>query len=101
MSENPHGSTHTQAFSQGAEHFPDATSRGLESIQDRAVADAEFGLAGLALEVPDVFVATVAGAADEGVDLVIGDAVIEAVAVGTGVPSCRNPFPAATRAFDL
>jgi sulfur relay (sulfurtransferase) DsrF/TusC family protein len=55
----------------------------------------------LAREVLDVFLATVAAAADEGVDLFIGDAVVEAVGVGTGKPSCRDPFLAAARAFYL
>ena len=91
--EDPHGRAHTQPFGQGAEDFPDATSGRFEAVQDRAIANAEFpgtarhavsqptagrraggdrcGLTGLALEVSDIFLATVA---DEGVDLVIGDA---------------------------
>ncbi len=40
-------------------------------------------------------------AADEGVDLVIGDAAVPTVGVGTRVPGCVDPFTAATRAFDL
>jgi len=72
MSEDPHhplpqaagSSAHTQPFGQGAEDFADATSRGLKAIQDCTVPDAELGLAGLALEVLDIFLATVATAAD-------------------------------------
>jgi hypothetical protein len=75
MPEDPHRGAETQAFDQDAENFPYATRRGFESVQDRAVADAGFGLAGLALEILDVFLATVATAADDGVDLFIGDVV--------------------------
>ena len=101
VSEHPHGSANAQAFGQGAEDFTHATRRRFEAVQDRAVADAEFCLAGLALEISDVFSAAVAATADEGVHLIIGDAVVLAVGVGTGIPSRRDPFPAATRAFDL
>jgi hypothetical protein len=101
MSEDSHRSTDTQAFSQGAEDFPHAARRGFEAVQDRAIADAELRATGLALEVLDVFLATVATAADEGVDVVIGDTEVQAVGVGTGIPGGRNPFLAATRAFDL
>lgn len=103
MSEDPHGGAHTQAFGQGAEHFPNATSRGLEPIQDRPVPDAELRVAGLDLEIPNIFLATVAAVANESVDLVIGDALVQAVGVGTGIPSGRDPLLAerATRAFDL
>ncbi len=101
ISENPHGGPDTQAFGQGAQDFPHATGRRFEAVQDGAVADAELGLAGLALEVLDVFSPTVAATADGGVDLVIGDAEVRTVGVGTGVPGCCYPFPATTRAFYL
>ena len=101
VSENAHGSTNTQAFGQRAENFPDATRRGFEAVQDRAVADAELCLAGLALEISDVFMAAVATTTDKGVNLVIGNVVVQAVGVGTGVPSRHDAFLAATRAFDL
>jgi len=39
--------------------------------------------------------------ADEGVDLFIGEALVQAVGLGTSIPSRRNPFLAAMRAFDL
>jgi len=84
----------------------------LEAVQDRAVTDTEFlGIArqgrrcptGLALEVLDVFLATVAAAADQGVDLFIGDAGVQAVGVETGIPGRRDPLLAerATSAFYL
>jgi hypothetical protein len=90
--EDPHRSTHTQAFGQGAEDFPHATGGGLEAIQGRAITDAEFCPTGLAREVLNIFLATVAAAADEGVDLFIGDAVVQAIGVGTGKPGRRNPL---------
>ena len=74
MPKDSHRGTHTQAFGQGAEDFPHAPGWGFEAIQDCAIADAEFRLAGLAFEVLDVFVTTVAILADEGMDLVIGNA---------------------------
>ncbi len=82
---------------------PHATGRRFEAVQDRAVADAEFGLAGLALEVREVLLATVAATADEGVDVFIGDADVQAVRVVTGIPSRRDPLFAerATRASYL
>jgi hypothetical protein len=89
------------AFGQSTEDFSHATRRGFEAVQDRTIADAEFGLAGLALEIPDVFLAAVATAADEGVDLVIGDAVVQAVGVWAGVSSRHDPFLAAARVLDL
>lgn len=103
MPEDPHRGADTQAFGQSTQDFPHATRRGFEAVQDRAAADAEFGLAGLALEVLDVCLATEATVADEGVDLVIRDAVVQAVGVGTGVPSRRDPFLAerAARVFDV
>jgi hypothetical protein len=77
--------------------------RGFEAVQDRTVADAELCPARLALEIPDVFLAAVAATADEGVDLIMGDARVEAVGVWAGVPSRRDPFLAerAARVFDL
>ncbi len=39
--------------------------------------------------------------ADEGVDLIIGDAVVEAVRVGTGVPNRHDPFLATAGVLDL
>ena len=57
VSEDPHGCTDAQTFGQGTEDFPDAPRRGLETVQDRAIADAEFCPTGLALEIPDVFLA--------------------------------------------
>ena len=116
MPENPHGSTDTQAFGQGAEDFPHAVRRGFEAVQDRTIADAEFGLAGLALEILDVFSATaarpagnrrandrVAAAADESVGVFVGDAVVKAVGIGAGVASRHDPLLAerAARVFDL
>jgi hypothetical protein len=103
VSEDPHRSAHTQAFGQGAEDFTYATGRGLEAIQDRAITDAEFCPTGLALEVLDIFLATVAAAADETVDLFIGDAIVKTAGVGTGMPGRRDPLLAelATRAFYL
>ena len=62
---------------------------------------ASTGPAGLAFEIPDIFLPTVAAIADEGVDLVIGDAEVPAFRVWTGKSGCRDPFPAATRALDL
>jgi hypothetical protein len=76
MPENPHGSPDTQAFVHGAEDFPHPTGGGFEAIQDCAVTDAELCPAGLALKVLDVFLTAVATAADKGVDLIIGDAVV-------------------------
>jgi|SRR5579859_4644138 len=124
MSENSHGSANTQAFGQSAEDFTHATGRRFETVQDRAVADAELpgtrvrgrcGPAGLAFETrsADIFLPTVAAMADKGVDLVtlaphcvrpsagVGDAVVKAFRVWTGKSRCRDLFPAATRAFDL
>ena len=101
VSENSHGSPDTQALGQGAENFPNATRRGFEAVQDRAVADAELCLAGLALEISDVFMAAVATTTDKGVDLIIGNAEIEAVGVWAGVPSRHDVFLAAARVFDL
>jgi hypothetical protein len=97
--EDPHGSSYSQAFGQGAEHLADATSRGLEPIQDCAVADTEFCLAGLALEIPDEFLTTMATTADEGVDLIIGDAVVDAVGILARVPSRHDSLLAARGGF--
>jgi hypothetical protein len=101
--EDPHGSADTQAFGPGAKNLPHATGRDLEAIEDRAIADTEFRLTSLALKILDVFLATVAAVADEGVDLFIDDSVVQAVGVGTGIPGGRDPFLAerATRAFYL
>jgi len=55
----------------------------------------------VALEIPDIFLAAMATTADEGVDLFIGEALVQAVGLGTSIPSRRNPFLAAMRAFDL
>jgi hypothetical protein len=56
---------------------------------------------GLALEIPDMFLATVAAVANEGVDLVIGDAIVKTAGVGTSKPRCSDPLLAewATWAF--
>jgi catechol 2,3-dioxygenase-like lactoylglutathione lyase family enzyme len=79
--EDPHGSAHNQSFGEGAEDFPHATRGRFEAVESSAVSDAEFpgparqrrcGLTGLALEVLDVLLATVAGVADEGVDVFMG-----------------------------
>lgn len=83
--EDPHGSTDTQAFGQGAQDFTHATGGSFEAVQDRAIADAELRLAGLALEILNVFMAAVATTTDKGMDLIIGNAKIEAVGVWTGV----------------
>ncbi len=64
MPEDSHRGTNTQAFSQGAEDFPHATGGGLEAIQGRAVTGAEFRPTGLALEIPDVFLAAMATTAE-------------------------------------
>src|SRR5579859_3510918 len=101
MPENPHGSANAQAFGQGAQDFPHATGRSFEAVQDRAVADAELGLAGLALEILDIFLAAVAAVADEGVDQVIGDAEVQAFRVWTGKSGRREPLLAVARVFDL
>jgi hypothetical protein len=57
----------------------------------------------LAFEIPEVFLAAVATAADKGVDVFIGDAVVRTSRVGAGIPSRRDPLFAqrATRVFDL
>ena len=57
----------------------------------------------MALEILDVFLAAMAAAADEGVDQVIGDAVVRAARVRTSIPERREPFLAerAARVFYL
>ena len=101
MPEDPHGSPDTQAFGQSTEDFPHASRRGLEAVQHRAIADAELCVACLALEIPDVCFSAVAATADKGVGLIIDDAEVEAVRVGTGIPSRRDLFLATAWVFDL
>jgi hypothetical protein len=67
----------------------------------RIVQAAELHPTGLALEIPDEVLATVAAAADECVGLFIGNAVVPAVEIRTGKTGCRDPFPVATMAFVL
>ncbi len=97
--EDSYRSAHTLAFDQGAKDFPPATGGSLEAIRDRAIADAEFCLAGLALEILDVLLASVGTAADKSVDLFIGDAVVKAVGVRTSIPSRRDPLFAASQVY--
>jgi len=97
--EDPYGSAHTQAFGQSAEDFPHTTRRGFEAVESGAVPDAKLRSTGLALKIPNIFLATVAAAADEGVDLFIGDAVVQAIGVGTSISSRRDPLFAASRTF--
>lgn len=103
MPKDAHRSADTQAFGQSAEDLSHAPGGGFETIQDRAKADAEFCLAGLALEISNVFLAAVAATADKGVDLIIGDAGVEAVGVWAGESGCRDPLFAerAASIFDL
>src|SRR5574337_520683 len=101
MAEDPHGRPDAQAFGQGAEHLPDTPGRGFEAVQGRDIANAELCPTGLALEIPDVLQAAVAATADERVDLVIRDAVAEAVGVGAGIARGDGPFSAAGRVLDL
>jgi hypothetical protein len=56
------------------------------------VPGAELRPTGLALGIPAVFLATVAAAADESVDLFIGNAVVPAVEIGTGNPAVAIRF---------
>jgi hypothetical protein len=87
VSEDAHSSSHSQALGQGSEDFPNAARRPFEVVQDRAIADTEFCLAGLALEIPDVFLAAMSTTAEEGVDLIIGDAVKRVIGIWARVPS--------------
>jgi UvrD/REP helicase N-terminal domain len=58
VAQNPHGSANTQAFGQGPKDFAYATGESLETIQGRAITDAEFCTTRLALEISDIFLVT-------------------------------------------
>jgi hypothetical protein len=90
-----------QPFSQRREYDGDLMRGSFQPVQGRIASSCEGGAAGLAAKGLDPFSLAMLAIADEGMDLRIGDAEVQALLVRTGVPLGVDSLGCSPPAFDL
>jgi len=101
VAEDPLGGGKVQSFGQRSQHDCDLVGGSFQAVQGSMVASREGGAAGLTTKRLDALGMTMHAIANKRVDLIIGDAEVEALRVGTGVALGVHALGSSPPAFHL
>jgi len=99
--EDPFSCGSVQSFGQRREHHGDLAGRGFQTVQWRVAPGSERGAARLAAKRLDPLSLAMLAIPNEGVDVCLGDAVVRALLIGTGVAFSDHALGGSPPAFHL